>query len=478
VAEGASRSVEHYLYLFRSLFPNGEQRATAARCFAESILAANAIRPNGWSVTSSRERQDIRLNVGRREILAYSHNGGLMFVVPRFLPKNRRPRGLEYQSKPGLAKSVPRAALVEFASEAVGPLYAWARDAHHRAIEHALEWSGPSFWAKWHQQAAVDVISKLSDVPLPAPDYGDGGGRRTFLLTWNGDPQEWHTFDEMVRAVRKGKRPKNSWRCMSTQVHEGDRLFWLRQRNEPRGIIASGYARGPCRRPRDAGTGRVTFEIDAIRDPGSESIIERAELDRPGLSCTAWKTAGSGVRIPELVASELERRWGELLAHAPKNPSTNGSSSADGWDSDTVPRERGTTDRFLISRDAQDMEAERREQKLVDAYAAYLGSKGLEVARRRHCARADGTSIICDLYEQSRRNLIEAKGSCEREDIRMAIGQLFDYARFEHPETAKAALLPEEPTADLFKLLSSAGVYAIWPARAGSFRDNAKGRFV
>ena len=51
-----------------------------------------------------------------------------------------------------------------------------------------------------------------------------------------------------------------------------------------------------------------------------------------------------------------------------------------------------------------------------------------------------------------------------REDVRMAIGQLFDYRRFAPPGARTAVLLPEKPRADLLELLAGAGIESIWPA--------------
>ena len=72
---------------------------------------------------------------------------------------------------------------------------------------------------------------------------------------------------------------------------------------------------------------------------------------------------------------------------------------------------------------------------------------------------------------------IEAKGTGSRGEIRMAIGQLFDYRRFITPLLACAVLLPVPPRPDVLELLTSVGVSAIWKD-GRSFVDNAGGAFV
>jgi hypothetical protein len=58
------------------------------------------------------------------------------------------------------------------------------------------------------------------------------------------------------------------------------------------------------------------------------------------------------------------------------------------------------------------------------------------------------------------------KGSVTRESIRMAIGQLIDYARFV-PTPRKVILLPSRPRADLEELLRSAAIDIIWATDGG-----------
>lgn len=59
--------------------------------------------------------------------------------------------------------------------------------------------------------------------------------------------------------------------------------------------------------------------------------------------------------------------------------------------------------------------------------------------------------------------LIEAKSSCSRPDLRLAIGQLFDYRRgFGAEKVDLVILLPSEPSADDVRLLQSVGIGPMW----------------
>ena len=66
--------------------------------------------------------------------------------------------------------------------------------------------------------------------------------------------------------------------------------------------------------------------------------------------------------------------------------------------------------------------AQKVEAQLLQRYQAWLFQQDRELVTIRY------GNIVCDAYEKKRRNLIEAKCSADREYVRMAVGQLFDYA--------------------------------------------------
>ena len=72
----------------------------------------------------------------------------------------------------------------------------------------------------------------------------------------------------------------------------------------------------------------------------------------------------------------------------------------------------------------------------------------------------EARAIVCAVYDESRANLVEAKGSGVRGELRMAVGQLIDYGRFLDAEVGRGVLLPARPRPDLEALLSAAGVAA------------------
>ena len=143
-----------------------------------------------------------------------------------------------------------------------------------------------------------------------------------------------------------------------------------------------------------------------------------------------------------------------------------------------VPVEEQNTERVYVQPDHEPYEAERREQRLVRAYEAYMTQQGARIAR--HLIRPEGEAkpMFSDPYDATRNNLLEAKGTVTREAIRMAIGQLADYRRFVDPRPACGVLLPERPRPDLETLLSTESVAMVWPIEDGKFADNRAGAFT
>jgi hypothetical protein len=140
-----------------------------------------------------------------------------------------------------------------------------------------------------------------------------------------------------------------------------------------------------------------------------------------------------------------------------------------------VPIEQSQTESFFQRFERPTKTAIRAEQRMVRAYADYLETRGRTVSRHRLKPSADSGVLFTDLYEHDRRSLIEAKARANRASIRMAIGQLADYARFIKPSPRRrAVLLPERPSDDLEQLLKSQGIDMVW--RSGRrYADNARG---
>jgi len=134
-----------------------------------------------------------------------------------------------------------------------------------------------------------------------------------------------------------------------------------------------------------------------------------------------------------------------------------------------IPVERQLTVETLVEPSRRAYTATRREQKLVLTYEAKLKAEGHEVCRLRLWPKGEPAPFLSDLYDETTNTLIEAKSNASRQAIRMAIGQLADYARLVKPAPKRMILLPEKPRSDLIKLAKGEGIGVIWANAAGKF---------
>jgi hypothetical protein len=118
--------------------------------------------------------------------------------------------------------------------------------------------------------------------------------------------------------------------------------------------------------------------------------------------------------------------------------------------------------------------AKKKEALLLVEYLRWLERQGRELKAVKY------GKLQCDGFESKRRNLIEAKSSTSREHIRMAVGQLLDYAfqiKSKFPNPNMAILLPKRPKPTSVDWLSQLNISIIWREKQ-TFLDNANGQFT
>jgi hypothetical protein len=144
-----------------------------------------------------------------------------------------------------------------------------------------------------------------------------------------------------------------------------------------------------------------------------------------------------------------------------------------------VPVEENNTERTVVDPAREPYEAERRESALVQRFKGFMQSRSHTVERLRITPAGEAKPIFTDAYVKNLNTLVEAKGSLDRNSIRMAIGQLLDYRRFvEEAAVRCAVLLPEIPRQDLLQLLAYAGVLIYFPEKDGFVLMDGHGQRV
>jgi hypothetical protein len=130
---------------------------------------------------------------------------------------------------------------------------------------------------------------------------------------------------------------------------------------------------------------------------------------------------------------------------------------------------------FFIRSRPEVTRARQRESKLITDYSEWL-----ERQDRKLLTVLYGGRLRCDGWEKARRNLIEAKSSNKRENLRMAVGQLFDYefrGKTKLGGLHKAVLVPMKPGRGEIDWLKSLNINVIWQERR-AFLDSANGQFT
>lgn len=173
----------------------------------------------------------------------------------------------------------------------------------------------------------------------------------------------------------------------------------------------------------------------------------------------------------------IERRSPSRRVDHPTGAAGNASTSANGVDSRVIsivdsPQNHQLD--YAVRTEASVRQAQKVEARLLKRYKEWLS------AQERKLDSVKYRGLQCDGYEETRRNLIEAKSSVRREHVRMAVGQLLDYAfqgRSSLGDPNKAVLLPERPSRDLEEWLTSLNIKLIWPT-GDVFVDNTNGQFT
>lgn len=140
----------------------------------------------------------------------------------------------------------------------------------------------------------------------------------TFLLTCNPVRWNWERMQEAVGTTLKGEIYSERWSCNTKKIHIGDRIFLIKLGEEPRGIVASGYATSDLydsehwdeeKRAKGIPVQRVNIDFDVVLDSQQENILYMDELTKGKLAEQHWSSQTSGIKIANDIAEVVEDRW-------------------------------------------------------------------------------------------------------------------------------------------------------------------------
>ncbi len=141
----------------------------------------------------------------------------------------------------------------------------------------------------------------------------------TLLLAWNPKRWRWDDIEEMSQLIKSGKLVTARWSCgKSKRLQDGDRIFFIKLGQEPKGIFASGrIARGSYedihwddeKASLEKTALFVDVQFDTLLNSENEKILPRHLLSKGSLMAMHWDTQMSGIQIPDGIALELEKQW-------------------------------------------------------------------------------------------------------------------------------------------------------------------------
>jgi len=141
-------------------------------------------------------------------------------------------------------------------------------------------------------------------------------------------------------------------------------------------------------------------------------------------------------------------------------------------DPSLLPLEDDSTLEYQVTIDRAVRIARRREARLVSRFGNHLKAQGHAVGSRHHVV--EGSRLRIDLIDDTDGCIWEAKFEVGRNAVRLAIGQLIDYRRFEPGCPEIGVLLSRRPSDDLVELCHSIGARVAYPdSQPGDFTVRA-----
>ncbi|MFF5079236.1 protein NO VEIN domain-containing protein [Actinoplanes sp. NPDC000266] len=172
----------------------------------------------------------------------------------------------------------------------------------------------------------------------------------TMVVTWN--PEKWNpggtwadqTYPQDVQAVAAGGLLRGQWATggRTSGIEPGDRVFFLRQGKEPRGVIGSGTTASRIfsdehwdddRADQNANYVLIDWDTLLLPEDGLPHEVLAEHIPEGG----RWRPQASGWILPPDVAAKLEVLWAEHLGRtAPPSRTT----PRQGWQMDPVRRKK------------------------------------------------------------------------------------------------------------------------------------------
>ncbi len=297
---------------------------------------------------------------------------------------------------------------------------------------------------------------------------------------------DWRQASVLGRAAFMGwepddRRHKQMGRTFAHQIQPKDIILIARRHNSEPEIVGFGIVHGEFKK-RIKGIKIPDEGFGSLRNLRPFIAQSRAPAHIPFIGALGHSTALARLHPDTKKAHERVCKWIERQL-SKKRQTRLGRHSANKTDRKQQPDSQDPHIAappgnhqldYKVRTKSQVINAKKIEAELLQRYRVWLKRQDRKLQTAKY------KKLQCDGFEEERRNLIEAKSSTRREHIRMAVGQLLDYAfqgrkKFSDPHIA--SLGPEKPDPNVVEWLKSLEISLIWREK-GSFLDDANGQFT
>lgn len=172
-------------------------------------------------------------------------------------------------------------------------------------------------WINRDNDAALDNLLMSIGEYLGTNSNITSKNMNTFLLTWNASNWDWRDLKENIKHLETVGSVESRWSCSNSKlIKKGDRVFLMKLGEEPKGIMASGYAKSSYYAAphwdgtKDKLTNYISVEFDILIDYNENKLFDKKYFESidPNKK-QKWFPQQSGISIKTEVVGDLESSW-------------------------------------------------------------------------------------------------------------------------------------------------------------------------
>jgi hypothetical protein len=151
------------------------------------------------------------------------------------------------------------------------------------------------------------------------------------------------------------------------------------------------------------------------------------------------------------------------------------STPKERWQAKPIDTSESYKKEYRFNNEPRSVQVRARERRLVEEFKRFMMREKKRKFTSYLLPIPGNGPVYCDVLEEKRCTVVEAKAANNRSMVRMAIGQLHDYGRlagqYFKRKPQLRILLPRKPSPELLGLFHSCGIGIFWKSSRGRFRE-------